>query len=207
MNPWWLLYKTQLGSFLATPQGLGSLTRDPTRSLRSETTGSSPLGLHHWTTSRVPWPGSFTFYLQHWNEKKEKGIDLCVLGFLFLTAFRPATTRKPLKKKRLPKDSTLYKTIFSYTAGKDNPVKGKKAYHLAHSRNEVNKVPGPYNSIPETQPTAIHLNSIKFLKPVINTQYIPRQRELKQFHGTILAITTCNVLWYFLFYSFNFDNW
>lgn len=83
-------------------------------------------------------------------------------------------------------------------AGKDNPVKGKKAYHLAHSRNEVNKVPGPYNSIPETQPTAIHLNSIKFLKPVINTWYIPRhsthiQRELKQFHGTILAITTCNV--------------
>lgn len=41
-------------------------------------------------------------------------------------------------------------------AGKDSPVKGKKAYHLAHSRNKVNNVPGPYNSIPETQPTAIH---------------------------------------------------
>ena len=29
-------------------------------------------------------------------------------------------------------------------AGKDNPVKGKKAYHLAHSRNEViTKSQGP----------------------------------------------------------------
>lgn len=45
----------------------------------------------------------------------------------------------------------------------------------------------------------ISQNSIKFLKPVINTQYILRpstyiQRELKHFHGIILAITICNVL-------------
>ena len=131
---------------------LSSLTRDPTLSLCSESTGSSPLD-----HQQSPLPRKFYILLTTLKRKKEKGIDLCVLGFLFLTAFRPATTRKPLKKKRLPKDSTLYKTVFHYMAGKDNPVKGKKAYHLAHSRNRVNKVPGPYNSIPETQPTAIHL--------------------------------------------------
>ena len=75
--------------------------------------------LNHWTTNEVPQLGTFTFYLQHWNEKGER--HLCALGFLFLTTFIPATTRKPLKK-RLPKDSTLYKTIFHYIAGKEKDM-------------------------------------------------------------------------------------
>ena len=103
MNPWWLLYKTQLRSFfvcfLATPQGI----LVPWPGIQPAASAVRTLGLHHWTTTGPP-AKSFTrkFYilLTTLKRKKEKGIDLCVLGFLFLTAFRPATTRKPLKKKK-----------------------------------------------------------------------------------------------------------